>query len=189
MVSIWNSSKGARPQIRGPQCPVPKFQSRASWGEGDKGGARSPRGARKGSEAVRGSPHGCSAGGRRTHGWVLPGRPWLKVQGFGAGSRFCSVSPRVPPHRVRLPGGNVDRAGAGPQAPPPSGGLVGGSLRQKGGAASRSRRAPSAGGGYNVTLTTVLLFATFRSKIPLPAPTMPCALKGPRTPQGSGGWW
>ena len=35
---------------------------------------------------------------------MLPGRPWLGVQRFSAGSRFCSVSPRVPPHRVRLPG-------------------------------------------------------------------------------------
>lgn len=118
--------------------------------------------------------------------WVLPGRPWLEVQGFGVGSRFCSVSPRVPPHRVRLPGENVDGAGAGPRAPPPSGDLIGGSLRQKGGAASPPRRTPSAGDGYNVTLTTVLLFATFRSKIPLPVPTMPCALKGPQTTQG--GW-
>lgn len=46
MVSNWNSSKGARPQIRGPQCPVPKFQPGASWGRGTKAGrgARAERG-------------------------------------------------------------------------------------------------------------------------------------------------
>ncbi|XP_029780352.1 uncharacterized protein LOC115279969 isoform X2 [Suricata suricatta] len=46
VVSIWNSSKGAWPQIRGPQCPVPKFQPGASWGRGTKAGrgARAERG-------------------------------------------------------------------------------------------------------------------------------------------------
>lgn len=55
----------------------------------------------------------------------------------------------------------MDGAGAGPRAPLPSGDLIRGSLWQKGGATSRLRRAPFTGGGYNVTLTTVLLFATF----------------------------
>lgn len=52
------------------------------------------------------------AGGAPT-GRVLPGRPSLEVQGVGVGSRFRSVSPGVPPHRVRLPGENVDAADAG----------------------------------------------------------------------------
>lgn len=35
-------------------------------------------------------------------------------------------------------------------------------------------------------LLLLLYFVTFRSKIPLPAPTMPRALKGPRAPPGEG---
>lgn len=71
------------------------------------------------------------AGGSPT-GWLLPGRPRLEVQGFGAGSGLGSGSPRVPPHRVRLPGENVDRAGTGLRAPLPSGGLMRGSCGRKG---------------------------------------------------------
>lgn len=108
-----SSSQGARPPIRGSPCPVPKFQPRASgggWG-GDKGGAGSARRAGRGLEAGPGSPHGCWAGGRRARGLAAPGAPRAGGSGLGAGAGLGSVSPRVPPHRVRLPGGNVERAG------------------------------------------------------------------------------
>lgn len=131
MISIWSSSKGPRPQIRGPQCPVPKFQPGASWGRGTKAGRQPARSA----EGFGGSSRLTSwlLSGRAAHPRVgAPGAALAQGSGFGAGSRFCSVSPRVPPHRVRLPGGNVDGAGAGPQAPPPSGGLIGGPCCRKG---------------------------------------------------------
>lgn len=113
----------------------------------------------------------------------------MEMQGCGAGSRFCSVSLGVPPHRVLLPGENVDRAGAGLQAPPPSGVLMcWDPLRWKAGCSVRTSPAHPLGRqhlpGYSYYCT---LFATFRSKILLPTPTMPCALKGPWTPPG-GGW-
>lgn len=184
MVSVWSSSKGARPQIRGAQCPVPKFQPGPSWGEeGTKAGRQEPAPARE-----------RSGGSWRLTSWLLGGRaerPRARCSRGAPGSGFrdsalalgsAQSPPGSRPIESGFLGGNVDRAGAGPRAPLPSGVLLGGSVRQKEGAASPPRRAPSAGSSYNVTLTTVLLFATFRSKIPLPAPTMPCALKGPRTP-------
>lgn len=112
----------------------------------------------------------------------------MEVQGCGAGSRFCSVSLGVPPHRVQLPGENVDRSGAGPRAPPPSGALIDWDpLRWKAGCSVWTSPAHTLGRqhlrGYSYYCT---LFATFRSKIPLPTPTMPCALKGPQEPPGGG---
>lgn len=177
---------GAHPSGFGLECEAPSALSPNSSPERAGGrGTKAGQGARPGWGRVWRQLEAHLMAARRAGGtptmWVLPGRPWLELQGFGVGSRFCSVSPRVPPHRVRLPGRNVDGARAGLRAPPPSGGLIQGVPAAEGGAASPPRRAPSTGGGYNVTLTTVLLFATFRSKIPLPAPTMPCALKGPRT--------
>lgn len=64
MVSVWSSSKGARPQIRGAQCPVPKFQPGPSWGEeGTKAGRQEPAPARE-----------RSGGSWRLTSWLLGGR-------------------------------------------------------------------------------------------------------------------
>lgn len=81
MVSIWSSSKQVQHKIRGSKSPIPKFQPGASWGEGDKGGAGSPPRVGKGLEVVGGSPHGCSAGGRRTHRMGAPGAPLARGSG------------------------------------------------------------------------------------------------------------
>ena len=92
-----------------PRRPVPSPQIPTGTklgGGGDKGRAA---GARAGQGTVWRQLEAHLMAARRAGGAptgkVLPGRPWLGVQRFSAGSRFCSVSPRVPPHRVRLPGG------------------------------------------------------------------------------------
>lgn len=100
------------------------------------------------------------------------------------GSRPAPGSAQCPPGSRPIESGFLGGTGAGP------GRLLGRRLRlgaRCGGCGVRPRRAPSAGGRHHLTLTTVLLFATFPSKIPLPAPTMPRALKGPRRPRAGGG--
>lgn len=122
MANIWGSSERVRPPVRGPRRPVPESQPRARWGEGTKAGRRAAPGW-KGLEASEAHLMAAPRAGGAPTGRVLPGRPSLEVQGFGVGSRFRSISPGVPPHRVRLPGENVDGADAGTEAPLPSGGV------------------------------------------------------------------
>lgn len=165
---------GLKPEAPGARSPNPSPER--VGGGGDKGGAGGRAGG-AGAGGPGGSPHGCSAGGRRTH---RTGRPWIEVQGFRAGSGCCSVSPGVPPHRVRLPGGNVDGAGAGPRAPPRSGGSDRGPRGRKGcGVPPRRPAAPAA-----AVLLSLPYFPPLR--IP-PLPTVPRALKGPRR-AGRGPW-
>lgn len=132
MVSIWNSSKGARPQIRGPQCPVPKFQPGASWGRGTKAG----RGARAERERVwkQFEAHLMAVqreGGAPTGG-CSRGAPGSRFRGSGLAPDSAQSPPGSRPIESGFLGGNVDGAGAGPQAPPPSGGLIGGPCGRRG---------------------------------------------------------
>lgn len=163
----------SHPRLPAPGPQIPARSELAGVG-GDKGGAGGRAGG-AGAAGSGGSPHGCSAGGRRTH---RTGRPWIEVQGFRAGSGCCSVSPGVPPHRVRLPGENVDGAGAGPRAPPRSGGSDRGPRGRKGcGVPPRRPAAPAA------VLLSLPYFPPLR--IP-PLPTVPRALKGPRRRRRAG---
>lgn len=183
MVHVWSSSQGARPQIRGSQRPVPKFQPGASWGEGTKAG-RGAAPAGQGLEALEAHLMAAPQAGGAPTGRGAPGSRFR-------GSGLAPGSAQSPPGSRPIESGFLGKTWTGP------GRVLGhlhplgvrsGSPRQKGGATSPPRRSPSAAGGYSVTLTTVLLSAASRSKIPLPVPTVPCALKGPRANQGGGGW-
>ena len=76
----WSVS-GARPRGVGLKSEAPSAQSpnsnrdQAGGRRGQRQGGRSPRRPGNGLEAVGGSPHGCSAGGRSAHGLGAPGAP------------------------------------------------------------------------------------------------------------------
>lgn len=130
--------------------------------------------------------HGCAEGGRRAHGECSRGAPDWKCRGAGlAPGSVQSLSGSRP-----IESSFLGRTWTGPgrvlrRLLPP---VCRDPLRWKAGCSVRTSPAHPLGRqhlrGYSYYCT---LFATFRSKIPLPTPTMLCALKGPWTPPG-GGW-
>ena len=175
MVSVWSSSKGARPQIRGAQCPVPKFQPGPSWGEeGTKAGRQEPAPARE-----------RSGGSWRLTSWLLGGRaerPRARCSRGAPGSGFrdsalalgsAQSPPGSRPIESGFLGGNVDRAGAGPRAPLPSGVLLGGSVRQKEGAASPPGAPPRPAAATMLLLLLYFSLLHFVPKFHSPHPQCP----------------
>lgn len=155
-------------------APVPiPIPGELRLGEGDKGGARGEgRGPR-----ARGA-HLMAAARPR------PGRSRGAPGSSGGGSRPAPGSAPCSPGRGPAPAGRRAREAPRAQPAPGTKGGAGREAAVPGGVRLAARRAPSAGGRQHLTLTPGLLFATFPSKIPLPAPTMPRALKGPQTPPG-----
>lgn len=124
---------GTRPRGLGLKSEAPSALSpNSSWGRGTKAG----RGAR----AERGrvwrqfEAHLMAAqreGGAPTGG-CSRGAPGSRFRGSGLAPGSAQSPPGSRPIESGFLGGNVDGAGAGPQAPPPSGGLIGGPCGRKG---------------------------------------------------------
>lgn len=159
MGNIWSSSKQFGLKSKAPSGRSPNFSPERAGGRGTKAGRGTRPGGRRVCRKLEAHLMAARQAGSAPTGWLLPGSPWLEVQRFGVGSRFCSVSPRVPPHRVRLPEGNVDAARAGLRAPPPCGGLIGGPCGGKG------VRRPLPGAPPRPAAATMLLLLLYFSSL------------------------
>jgi hypothetical protein len=185
---LKSSFKGLRPQTETPKGRSPNSSPERAGGEGDKGGAGSLRLAGKGPEGS-----GLTSwllGGRAARPRVgVPGAPLAGGSGVRGCLRICSVSPRVPPHRVRLPGVNVERAGAGPRTPLPSASWMGGPCAERGcGVPSPARPLGRRRRRYSYYCTS-LRYISFQNSTPRThnAPRLKGAADASRLGGGGGG--